>query len=393
MKKAILIASVFLSYVVLFTLFVMIYFYGLPGKNQYVGTTITSNEGADLRQIPISTCSGEGDLFLYEGDPFQDIDTSFQNTGEQILVFSRKDISNVSFSINGNEVSPNKIEDNVYTFNAAYGSTIKIEGTMDNGARDIQGYLSQDSDDPVYDVGTFQYVFDDKRSDTVFLTPGDYSYAFFDKYSINAPGAGSDNREFNIKVAGDAGIVIDRTYTHPNPDGTEGAVVDNFTVNSQGNYTISVDTEDSVYWALMDCPICGDGIQEKEEQCDGGEENGRECEPEYGEECSYCSESCELISIGGAFCGDGKINGTEQCDDGSENGEVCFPTYGGECTYCSVSCRKIVVGGSFCGDGKIDDGEECDDGSENGAGCVPESGGECTYCSENCENITNVGVF
>lgn len=394
MRKTITVAGAFLAYTVLFALLVMIYFDGVPGRNQNIGTTIRPGEGADLRKIEIRTCSGEGDLFLYEGnDPFQDLDTSFENSGNQVLIFTRDDLKNVDVEVNGRKVSPEKLNENVFSFNASFGASISIEGESEKGARSIQGFLCQNSSDPVYKTDTFQFVLDDQRSNEMFLTPGEYDYAFFDKYSINAPGTEPDMRKLTVKIEAEGVVVKEKTYEHPYPEGSQGAVVDSFTVSRQGNYTLSVDSEDSIYWALVECPICGDGEKEGEEQCDEGGSNGDECQAEYGQECSYCSNDCQLLELDGPFCGDGQTNGTEQCDSGSDNGEVCPPAYGGECSYCSVNCQNVTVGGSSCGDGTVDEGEQCDEGQNNGEGCSPEPGQQCSYCSSTCQTVVNEGVY
>lgn len=54
-------------------------------------------------------------------------------------------------------------------------------------------------------------------------------------------------------------------------------------------------------------------------------------------------------------CGNGVIDGTETCDYGAaNNGIVCTPAYGSSCDYCSGSCAIVTVDGAFCGDGTCD---------------------------------------
>src|SRR3989344_5360268 len=62
-------------------------------------------------------------------------------------------------------------------------------------------------------------------------------------------------------------------------------------------------------------PICGDGIKDKTEECDDGNNITEVCE--YGEFCRFCNSICNIISVPGPYCGDGKLNGGEQCDDGN----------------------------------------------------------------------------
>ncbi|MFC1687406.1 NEW3 domain-containing protein [Patescibacteria group bacterium] len=78
-------------------------------------------------------------------------------------------------------------------------------------------------------------------------------------------------------------------------------------------------------------------------------------------------------------CGDGTIQtpnergDNEQCDDGAQNTDfACSVRYGGnDCTYCTTSCEEITIKAPQCGDGtKQETEEECDDGNNtDGDGC------------------------
>ncbi len=87
------------------------------------------------------------------------------------------------------------------------------------------------------------------------------------------------------------------------------------------------------------------------------------------------------------YCGDGIINqATESCDLGANNGLSCSPEYGNSCSYCSESCTTIVIDGPFCGDGVVqsDEGEECDEGANNGAGTCS---AQCTLVAQDAFDI------
>ncbi|MFA5051681.1 MAG: SdrD B-like domain-containing protein [Patescibacteria group bacterium] len=71
------------------------------------------------------------------------------------------------------------------------------------------------------------------------------------------------------------------------------------------------------------------------------------------------------------YCGDGNVAGDEQCDSGRNNGNVCTPSYGNNCDYCSNDCDTVTVQGAYCGD-QIKNGDEQCDGQ---AGCSK----ECTW--------------
>jgi len=123
---------------------------------------------------------------------------------------------------------------------------------------------------------------------------------------------------------------------------------------------------------------CGDGIiNQANETCDEGVNNGNVCVPVYEGSCQYCNSTCSSITLYGPFCGDNVKNSPyEECDglDGV-----------GIHQSCSQECKLICL--PFCGDGIINNGEECDDGnSMNGDGCSS----NCTIEKQICEH--DVGV-
>ncbi len=127
-------------------------------------------------------------------------------------------------------------------------------------------------------------------------------------------------------------------------------------------------------------PVCGDGVIDGEEQCDGTEGVGEHQE---------CSEECVLIDL--PYCGDGVVN----------NGELCDGTSGvGEHQECSEECALINL--PYCGDGVVNTGELCD--GTSGVGENQECSDECTlinllFCgdgninnNEQCDGQAGVGV-
>ena len=278
-----------------------------------------------LAEIPVNSCIGQGELFLYQQEPFQDIETSFVVDRNQVLVFTKDDPS-LSAKVNGvptplvlvKEVS-SPFHVKIYSLETSPGATVDINGTHQHESRSVQGYLAQDSEDPVFNLDTLEVVIDDERTSTFNLTSDNYSYIFFDKYSENAPGQGVDNRLLRVVINGTSGNIVDKSYTQPLPSPVEGVIADNFTVQTSGTYTLSVDTEDSIYWMIDGCvepphtPVCGDGYVDSGEQCDDGNTvNG-----------DGCTNQCELPQ-----CGDGIVRvGVEQCDDGNTaNGDGCSVT-------------------------------------------------------------------
>lgn len=92
-------------------------------------------------------------------------------------------------------------------------------------------------------------------------------------------------------------------------------------------------------------PFCGNGVTEKNEQCDDGDD----------EDGDGCSRTCLFER-----CGNFILDPGEQCDDGGKaSGDGC-----------SACCKY-----EYCGNGVSDAGEECDDGNN-----VDNDG-----CSEGCE--------
>nr|AQS33392.1 hypothetical protein [uncultured archaeon] len=117
--------------------------------------------------------------------------------------------------------------------------------------------------------------------------------------------------------------------------------------------------------------FCGDNIQQPEEECDDGVNNGIACTPEYESQCTYCSSSCENITLRDGFCGDGTLDTQEQCDDGDTNN---FDECRNDCTL------------PFCGDDIIDSGEQCE--PPNTQTCDA----ECQIIKEECPDEDNDGV-
>src|SRR3989338_5233095 len=97
-------------------------------------------------------------------------------------------------------------------------------------------------------------------------------------------------------------------------------------------------------------PVCGNGRQEGDEQCDDGNTVNIDA----------CSSACQS-----ARCGDWLLQQGEQCDDGNQNNADA----------CSNSCRV-----AHCGDAIVQAGEECDDGNR-------EMNDDCT---NQCRTVASV---
>ena len=157
-------------------------------------------------------------------------------------------------------------------------------------------------------------------------------------------------------------------------------------------------------------PVCGDGILNDDEICDGTEfkEGAKVC-PDglvLKDEAAFaCTSTCGLefsAACAAPNCGDGVLSSAEICDGDKfrDSGKVCpdmleeveNPVW--KCTNTcqidiSAACR-VKNSGSACGNGKLDDGEVCD-GTEfkEGAQVCPDGTKEKAdavfACSDKCE--------
>ena len=148
--------------------------------------------------------------------------------------------------------------------------------------------------------------------------------------------------------------------------------------------------------------ICGDGVREGTEACDGSDFGGNDC-TDFGFDDGTldCTGICTIDTNGcyNYVCGNGVIEGTEVCDDPAGNTDTpCIPSYGETCTYCNTSCHLNSVQGAYCGDGTLDAGyEACDDGDtvdcDPYPGCAPDCsrqqncGDGIKECSEECDGV------
>jgi cysteine-rich repeat protein len=186
--------------------------------------------------------------------------------------------------------------------------------------------------------------------------------------------------------------------------------------------------------------VCGDGIQQANEQCDDGVNTGAygRCAagcvlgPRCGDMLKQANEQCDdgvARNVGGygkcdahcnfgPHCGDGNVdtNNGETCDDGVNDNTYgsCTTTceMGPRCgdaqiqddfeecdgtANCTLDCRL----GALCGNHHKDPGEECDDGVNNGAygecapGCVlgPRCGDGTPQGKEQCDDGKNDGGY
>jgi len=121
--------------------------------------------------------------------------------------------------------------------------------------------------------------------------------------------------------------------------------------------------------------VCGNGVIESGEQCDGASLNGSSCATQgFAGGALSCSSSCTLNTSGCSvsLCGNGVVDSGEQCDGSNLNSQTCASNgfAGG-----SLSCANCVLNttgclSAVCGNGKIEPGENCDGANLNGKACT-----------------------
>jgi cysteine-rich repeat protein len=130
------------------------------------------------------------------------------------------------------------------------------------------------------------------------------------------------------------------------------------------------------------CALCGNDRKETGEACDGTDLGGWAC-PEGG--VAACYPDCFAIDERGCFrCGNGILEGQEACDVADFGCPTCNACTapgetGGELA-CTAACAIDRTPCWRCGNGRVDPGEECDDGELNGTpgdGCS-------TACARRC---------
>lgn len=137
-----------------------------------------------------------------------------------------------------------------------------------------------------------------------------------------------------------------------------GYVCGNFGISPLNSYTcvfhcgVDADGNGSPLDEAYD--INGDGNIDIDEQCDNGDNNGMVCSANYGETCSWCTNSCEPRTVVGDYCGDGEYNAAnEACDDGNTVGNdgcsaTCQIENGWQCQTTRSSVCQVVSGDGIC---------------------------------------------
>ncbi len=151
--------------------------------------------------------------------------------------------------------------------------------------------------------------------------------------------------------------------------------------------------------------VCGDGVRQGNEACDGSDLGGKTCQSEgLGEGVLSCNPDCSLNGSSCAvqpFCGNDRAEGAEECDGSDLKAQTCSRLgFASGSLICSADCTLDKSGcqaSASCGDGSLDEGEDCDDGNTvagDGCGrnCREESGWSCEGEPSRCSPICGDGI-
>jgi len=118
--------------------------------------------------------------------------------------------------------------------------------------------------------------------------------------------------------------------------------------------------------------MCGNGMVEGSEVCDGAELGAATCESEgFGTGTLACADDCTAFDTAGcAFCGNGIIEDGESCD-GTLGGQSCVGQgFSSGALDCAADCTFDTTGCGTCGNDIIDGTEFCDGSNLAGADCI-----------------------
>jgi hypothetical protein len=120
--------------------------------------------------------------------------------------------------------------------------------------------------------------------------------------------------------------------------------------------------------------VCGDGVREGAELCDGEDFGDISCESEgYTAGTLVCGESCMTYATDGCYiCGNGLLEVAEDCDGPLGPGVTCESAGFTEGTIACdmVTCLYDTSGCSLCGNGIVEGAEPCDADDVGGMSCT-----------------------
>lgn len=246
---------------------------GLQNTCEPTGTS------TDVKKIDIESCTGSGDLFVYKGrgNLPRTVNTDFtvSSSHDELVVFTKgkpdsDEVFNLRVLVGSNSLDLEEVQIpgdpgrawkiKIYKVDLGDSSsdrkvTIRGQGPI----RGVQGYIAQNSQNPVYDLNTLDVTLGKLNEDikkNVYLKPGSYNLVFFDKYTqYDCLNDETDDRSLSAYVKNSTTEIESIVDTKvPVPGDVEGVVVMNFDIAQAGDYEYVLNTEDSVYWPISECP-------------------------------------------------------------------------------------------------------------------------------------------
>ena len=147
---------------------------------------------------------------------------------------------------------------------------------------------------------------------------------------------------------------------------------------------------------VSDCraDTCGNAAIDGAEECDGSNLGGQNCASlgfdggtlACSEDCTFDESGCQIFS-----CGNGVIEGREQCEGADLDGKTCISEgFSAGTLACTANCLLDTSGCQPCGDGMIQGDEECDGADLGGATCLSQGfEGGTLGCSATCQLDTS----
>lgn len=135
--------------------------------------------------------------------------------------------------------------------------------------------------------------------------------------------------------------------------------------------------------------VCGNGIVEGDEECDGLDLVGEDCTTRgFASGILRCSE-CSLDASECTNCGNGVLDADEPCDGERSNGQTCATEgfFAGDLA-CTPTCELDTSRCHECGDAVIDDDEICEAGQLGAHTCASLGHGDGELaCGVDCRSF------
>lgn len=181
----------------------------------------------------------------------------------------------------------------------------------------------------------------------------------------------------------------------------DGADLGGASCDSLGQGEGQLSCTNDCHYDFGDCALCGNGVADPGEDCDGSDLRSTTCANLSGFDSGLlsCTDGCRFDTTGCIGCGNGVIEGQEQCDATNLNGETCASRgYTAGVLQCNPSCRFDESECTECGNGEREGDEACDQDDFGGANsctdhnydygtlsCAP----DCTVDTSGCERCGN----